>query len=78
MNLEMNIQVNFHEYLPKYITIQMNMNFDFSNSSWTEYSKNFKKRNSSWIDSNQFESIRIKGNSGGSATRAQNLLNNIW
>ena len=43
----------------------MNMNFDFSNSSWTEYSKNLKKRNSSWIDSNQFESIRIKRNSGG-------------
>jgi hypothetical protein len=45
----------------------MNMNFYFSNSSWTEYSKNLKKRNSSWIDSNQFESIRIKRNSGGSA-----------
>jgi hypothetical protein len=35
MNRKMNIQVNFHEYLPKNITIQMNMNFDFSNSSWT-------------------------------------------
>jgi hypothetical protein len=68
MNREMNIQVNFHEYLPKNITIQMNMNFDFSNSSWTEYSKNLKKRNSSWIDSNQFESIRIKCNSGGIAS----------
>jgi hypothetical protein len=48
----MNIQVNFHKYLPKNITIQMNMNFDFSNSieteySKTEYSKNLKKRNSS-------------------------------
>jgi hypothetical protein len=63
----MNIQVNFHEYLPKNITIQMNMNFDSSNSSWTEYSKNRKKSNSSWIDSNQFESIRIKCNSGGIA-----------
>jgi hypothetical protein len=45
----------------------MNMNLDFFNSSWTEYSKNLKKRNSSWIDSNQFELIPIKRNPGGSA-----------
>jgi hypothetical protein len=64
MNREMNIQVNFHEYLPKNITIQMNMNFDFYNSSWTEYSKNLKKRNLSWIDSNQFESNAIRVGSG--------------
>ncbi len=38
----------------------MNMNFDFSNSSWIEYSKNLKKHNSSWIDSNQMHSGALR------------------
>ena len=68
MNRKVNIHVIVNEYLPKILTIPMNMNFGFPNSSWTEYSKNLKKRNSSWIDSNQFEFNSNKRNSGGSAT----------
>ena len=60
MNRKVNIYVIFNEYSPKIITIRMNMNFGFPNSSWTEYSKNFKKHNSSWIDSNGLESNTIR------------------
>ena len=69
MNRKVNIHVIVNEYLPKILTIRMNMNFGFPNSSWTEYSKNLKKRNSSWIDSNQFEFNSNKRNSGGSANQ---------
>jgi hypothetical protein len=65
MNREMNIQVNFHEYLPKNIKIQMNMNLIFFNSSWTEYSKISKTQ----FKLNRFESIRMKRNSGESASK---------
>jgi hypothetical protein len=57
MNPEKNIQVNFHEYLPKNITIQMNMNFDFSNSRF--FQLNIWKISKNAI---QVESIPIYSN----------------
>jgi hypothetical protein len=66
MNREMNIQVNFHEYLPKNITIQMNMNFDFSQFKWIwilifpiRVELNIRKISKNTI---QFESIQINSN----------------